>query len=125
MDRAARFEERLAAVEARHRRRHRRRLLLLVGAVLTVAGLLGAVGVALAGPVGLAVAAGILAVSGLAWWLVRRMAAARGALAWDWQAGRYRLWGNPSARVQALDRSPDQRKAGDDREGPRDPRNRR
>lgn len=35
--------------------------------------------------------------------LVRRLAARRGASAWDWQARRHRLFGDPSRGVQERD----------------------
>lgn len=36
--------------------------------------------------------------------LIRRIAARRGASAWDWQAGTHRLFGDPSREVQERDR---------------------
>lgn len=103
IDREARFRERLAAVEAADERRRRRDrwsrgVLAILGAVAVVTvgalldGTLGAlVGVA---AVGLAVGAAALA---------RRLAVRRGAAAWDWQAGRHRLLGNPSQQVRSRD----------------------
>lgn len=35
--------------------------------------------------------------------LIRRIAARRGASAWDWQVGRHRLFGDPSRMVQERD----------------------
>lgn len=35
--------------------------------------------------------------------LIRRIAARRGAQAWDWRAGRHRLFGDPSREVRDRD----------------------
>lgn len=83
--------------------RRRRRLLTvaLAGGSTLVA--LVVVGALLGGASGvwLGLAIGALAVFGAV--SVRRLAARRGATAWDWQLQRHRLLANPSERVRASD----------------------
>ncbi len=108
-DRANRFAQRLDAVQAaRARASLRRRVAERLGWVALVVAAVGG-GWWLA--TGLGVATG-LTVVGLVWVArdaARRIAVARGAEAWDWQAGRYRLLGRPARRVQMLDRPPTDR----------------
>lgn len=112
-DRAARFEHRLAAVEAQSvRRRSQRRTVrvLLLVAVACVGALAPVIVAAASGgddpSLGLIVsaAAGAVAVALLAALVLARVAARRGSEAWDWYHERYVLLGNPSRDVQDADR---------------------
>lgn len=109
VDRRTRFQERLAEVE-RVRARHdatMRRVAIAAWGGATV--LLTTIGAALFGGAGLLIGIGVAAVVFVlvraAAWTANR----RGAAAWDWQAGRYRLYGAPAQRVQMMDRPPDAR----------------
>ncbi|MFP5309977.1 MAG: hypothetical protein ACLGIR_10430 [Actinomycetes bacterium] len=110
VDREARFSARLEVVTAEQarlqRRRDRTRLALAAGMLVAgpLIGWLGLVpgmaprtttGLAVGVALGVAAAAVTLAARGLA----RR----RGARAWDWQVGRHRLLGDPSAEVRDRD----------------------
>lgn len=107
-NRDGRFEHRLERVRQdvarRERRQQQLRLLRLVG--LGVTGLL-VVLVAEAfvglGPA-LAIGVGVVAVAEVGRRVTTTAAARRGASAWDWQAGRHRLFGRPAERVQMADR---------------------
>jgi hypothetical protein len=75
-------------------------------AVTTALVLAGSVMLDLAGAViGLGAAAATFVISRAIAWSASR----RGAAAWDWEAGRFRLYGRPADRVQMLDRPPDAR----------------
>lgn len=103
LDRAARFEERLARLredEARADRRDRRLRLALALSTTTVAVV---VGYLIGGSVGVLIGFGAVIVGAATVVLVRRIAAGRGASAWDWQAGRHRLFGDPSLQVRGQD----------------------
>jgi len=102
--RADHFDERLHDVQIARARAQRRNAVIEAGGTAALSGGAVLVGGLLGGGVGI-----LLAVVGLGAAVVsrptlRRVAARRGALAWDWQAQRYRLVGDPSARVQELDR---------------------
>ena len=103
-DRESRFRlrrEQVARERALARRRH---VVLQRGAwILGFAGLL-VVGAVVEGGRGAMIAVAVGAVAVAAALLAGRLAARRGASAWDWQAQRYRLHGRPADRVQALDR---------------------
>ncbi|MDX1658589.1 MAG: hypothetical protein R3343_07205 [Nitriliruptorales bacterium] len=107
-DRRSRFRHRLGRIRAqRSRRQVRRQTIEVVGtfAAVAVAVVLGAALEGWAGAaIGLAVAVAVLGARRLllAW------APRRGASAWDWQAQRYRVLGDPSKTVQELDRPPEE-----------------
>lgn len=112
VDRHRRFAQRLTQVAAaRARERRRRRLLAVVGTVgalvvgagagAGVARLVGESSGGWAAGALLGAAAAAVVVLGAA--ALRRAAVARGARAWDWQAQRHVLLGDPSAEVRAAD----------------------
>lgn len=112
-DRAARFDHRLAQVEAVRARRRRIRQLVRVGWVVLI-GALGAlaplvVAAVTGGPdpsgSDLLAGAGVGAVAGWLGPVVRNaLARRRGAQAWDAYHERYVLFGDPSGRVRDADR---------------------
>lgn len=125
-ERAARFVSRAATTDRRElhlrrrrdvaearRARRRRRLLTVVLSGVSTAAALVVVGALIAGPAGAAVGGGVVVLLLVGGLLVRRLAARRGALAWDWQLQRHRLMGNPSEHVRSMD------EPGSDRSGPR------
>lgn len=122
-DRAATFAARLSEVERRREERragvHRRRR--LVAAVTpAAAATVGALALPSVVPIDQTAGAVVGAVAGVVGLGLRsvaaRVAAGRGAQAWDWRAERHRLLGDPSRDVRALD-EPDGRGG-----GARDPR---
>lgn len=113
VDRSARFRTRLADVHAARERHERITHRLMAVTWTAVAAALVLAGVALldlAGAlIGLGTAASLFVIVRAVAWRATR----RGAPAWDWEAGRYRLYGRPADRVQMLDRPPDARIAED------------
>ncbi len=114
-DRAGRFRTRHEAVVREHARRVRRaRRLRRLGTTVVVLLAVG-LGIGVADRLGSAVwgAAAAAGVAGLflaGRRVAERLAERRGPEAWDWQAGRHRLLGQPARRVQELDRPPTQRR---------------
>lgn len=109
VDRGARWRQRLAEVEAVGARRRRRARIVASASWGTslVAGVV--LGWAILGWRGVLAAVGVVAITAAGTAGARALARRRGASAWDWQAQRYRLLGDPSAEVQRRDRPPSQR----------------
>lgn len=116
-ERAARFVSRVASTDRRQRherrrrevteiRRIRRRRRVLASVALWGAVVLSLVGGGwlLAGSIGAAIGAGAVGLVAVGVALARRLAAQRGAIAWDWTVQRYRLLGNPFGEDDEDDR---------------------